>query len=117
MVVDLRGNGFGNAGAAALATALKQHTNEHLTELDIGYNEIKDDGACAIAQVRHAYLPLLAVLSLHEPPAALGWRDCDTQGICYDLLVTYSSHCCWTTLCKLCCLLSADSFRAMACRH
>ena len=52
VVVDLRGNGFGNAGAAALATALKQHANEHLTELDIGYNEIKDDGACAIAQVR-----------------------------------------------------------------
>ena len=52
VVVDLRGNGFGNAGAAALATALKQHANEHLTELDIGYNEIKDDGACAIAQAR-----------------------------------------------------------------
>ncbi len=34
-----------------MATALKQHANEHLTELDIGYNEIKDDGACAIAQV------------------------------------------------------------------
>ena len=56
VVVDLRGNGFGNAGAAALATALKQHTNEHLTELDIGYNEIKDDGACAIAQACHGCL-------------------------------------------------------------
>jgi hypothetical protein len=65
VVVDLRGNGFGNAGAAALATALKQHTNEHLTELDIGYNEIKDDGACIIAQACHA------CLSVHSEHCAL----------------------------------------------
>ena len=58
VVVDLRGNGFGNAGAAALATALKQHANEHLTELDIGYNEIKDDGACAIAQVLRIWIAI-----------------------------------------------------------
>jgi Ran GTPase-activating protein (RanGAP) involved in mRNA processing and transport len=49
--VDLRGNGLGNAGAAALARALKELTNEQLAELDLGYNEIKDEGACSLAQV------------------------------------------------------------------
>jgi len=39
------------AGAAQLARALREHTNEALAELDLGYNEIKDQGACAIAQV------------------------------------------------------------------
>lgn len=41
----------GDAGSIQLARALQQHTNVKLSELDLGYNEIKDDGACAIAQV------------------------------------------------------------------
>lgn len=49
--LDVRGNGFEDNGAILLSRALKEHTNEHLTELDLGYNEIKDDGACQIAQV------------------------------------------------------------------
>jgi hypothetical protein len=42
----------GDAGSMQLARALKEHTNEKLVEVDIGYNEIKDEGACALAQVR-----------------------------------------------------------------
>lgn len=42
----------GDPGSVQLARALKEHTNEKLVELDIGYNEIKDEGACALAQVR-----------------------------------------------------------------
>jgi hypothetical protein len=41
-----------HAGAKQLARALKEHTNDKLTELDLGYNEIKDEGACTLAQVR-----------------------------------------------------------------
>lgn len=50
-LLDLRGNGLGNDGAILVSRALREHTNEQLRELDLGYNEIKDDGACAIAQV------------------------------------------------------------------
>ena len=42
----------GDAGSIQLARALKEHTNEKLVEVDIGYNEIKDEGACALAQAR-----------------------------------------------------------------
>ena len=49
--LDLRGNGFENNGAILLSRALKEHSNEHLQELDLGYNEIKDEGACQLAQV------------------------------------------------------------------
>lgn len=48
--IDLRGNNFGDYGAILIANSLKQHENTHLVELDMGYNEIKDDGACALAQ-------------------------------------------------------------------
>ena len=40
------------AGAGYISQALKEHTNEKLVDLDLGYNEIKDEGACAVAQVR-----------------------------------------------------------------
>ena len=40
------------AGAGFISQALKEHTNERLAEIDLGYNEIKDEGACAVAQVR-----------------------------------------------------------------
>lgn len=37
-----------------MSRGLKEHTNEHLEELDLGYNEIKDEGACALAQALKA---------------------------------------------------------------
>ena len=49
--LDVRGNGFEDNGAILLSRALKEHSNEHLKELDLGYNEIKDDGACQLALV------------------------------------------------------------------
>lgn len=49
--IDVRGNGFEDNGAILLSRALKEHTNEQLQELDLGYNEIKDEGACQIALV------------------------------------------------------------------
>jgi hypothetical protein len=39
------------AGAIYVSRGLKEHTNENLKDLDLGYNEIKDEGACALAQV------------------------------------------------------------------
>jgi Ran GTPase-activating protein (RanGAP) involved in mRNA processing and transport len=49
--LDLRGNAFGNDGAILIGRGLRSHENKALAELDLGYNEIKDDGACALAQV------------------------------------------------------------------
>ena len=39
------------AGAIWFSRGFKEHTNEQLRELELGYNEIKDEGACALAQV------------------------------------------------------------------
>ncbi len=45
------------AGAIFISRGMKEQTNEQLADLDMGYNEIKDEGACAIAQVRaHAHM-------------------------------------------------------------
>lgn len=44
-------DGEWTAGAGFISQALKEHTNERLMEIDLGYNEIKDEGACAVAQV------------------------------------------------------------------
>jgi hypothetical protein len=46
----LRGNTFGNDGAIQVSRGIRQHQNENFNELDLSYNEIKDDGAFAIAQ-------------------------------------------------------------------
>jgi len=43
-----------SAGAIYLSRGLKEHQNEKLSELDLGYNEIKDEGACALAQALKA---------------------------------------------------------------
>lgn len=51
--LDVRGNNFGNSGAIHIAQSLKTHENVNFKELDMGYNEIKDDGACALAQVTY----------------------------------------------------------------
>lgn len=50
--LDLRGNGLGNDGAIIISRGLRSAESTQLAELDMGYNEIKDDGACALAQVR-----------------------------------------------------------------
>lgn len=49
--LDLRGNGLGNDGAIIIGRGLRAAETKVLAELDLGYNEIKDDGACALAQV------------------------------------------------------------------
>lgn len=54
VVLDLRGNGLKDAGAAAISAALKGHSNENLTELDMGYNEITNEGAVSVAQVYYS---------------------------------------------------------------
>lgn len=50
--LDLRGNALGNDGAIILGRGIKAMESVKLSELDLGYNEIKDDGACALANVR-----------------------------------------------------------------
>lgn len=50
--LDLRGNSLGNDGAIIISRGLRSAESKLLAELDMGYNEIKDDGACALAQVR-----------------------------------------------------------------
>lgn len=50
--LDLRGNGLGNDGAIIIGRGLRTAESKVLAELDLGYNEIKDDGACALAQVQ-----------------------------------------------------------------
>lgn len=41
----------GDPGVFQIARAMKTNTNDKLVELDLGYNEIKDDGAVSLAQV------------------------------------------------------------------
>ncbi len=50
--LDLRGNALGNDGAIIVSRGLRNADGKRLAELDLGYNEIKDEGACALAQVR-----------------------------------------------------------------
>lgn len=52
------------AGAIWFSRGFKEHTNGNLTELELGYNEIKDEGACALAQVRMDARPDLTWLDL-----------------------------------------------------
>lgn len=40
------------AGAIYFSRGFKEHANANLAELELGYNEIKDEGACALAQAR-----------------------------------------------------------------
>lgn len=42
---------MGNDGAILISRGLRSAESKMLGELDLGYNEIKDDGACALAQV------------------------------------------------------------------
>lgn len=37
-----------------MSRGLREHSNPKLDDLDLGYNEIKDEGACAIAQALKA---------------------------------------------------------------
>jgi hypothetical protein len=67
--LDLRGNGLTNDGAIIVSRGLRSAESKKLAELDMGYNEIKDDGACALAQVRllaSQLTRILCVLHLGE---------------------------------------------------
>lgn len=48
-VVDIRGNKLGPNGAKWIAKGFREHGNQNLKELDLSYNEIKDEGAVALA--------------------------------------------------------------------
>ncbi|GFH31964.1 uncharacterized protein HaLaN_31104, partial [Haematococcus lacustris] len=48
--LDFRGNALGNDGVIIIARGLKSSENTRLGEIDLGFNEIKDEGACALAQ-------------------------------------------------------------------
>jgi Ran GTPase-activating protein (RanGAP) involved in mRNA processing and transport len=50
--VDLRGNNFKDNGSMIIARSLKQMQNSNLKRLDLGYNEIEDDGGFTLANVR-----------------------------------------------------------------
>ncbi len=67
------------AGAIYVSRGLKEHTNEYLKDLDLGYNEIKDEGACAIAQVRPsallASLPVLLVWGSPRKALSVVWTS------------------------------------------
>ncbi len=49
--LDLSGNGIGEAGAGALAEALLRGPPAALTRLDLGNNQLGDVGAHAVAEV------------------------------------------------------------------
>jgi hypothetical protein len=71
--LDLRGNAFGNDGAILISRGLRAAENKKLGDIDLGYNEIKDDGACSLAQVRLLgyLLTCGAVLYLVSPASPL----------------------------------------------
>lgn len=50
--LDLRGNMLCDNGAMIIGRSLRQMQNTGLARLDLGYNEIEDDGAFTIANVR-----------------------------------------------------------------
>ena len=90
--------GQGDAGSIQVARALQQHTNDKLVELDLGYNEIKDDGACAIAQARLIPFPdmLLILLWLIFLPPLPPFTCSESPAILTE--VTLSSTCWHLTL-------------------
>ena len=63
------------AGAIYISRALKEHTNDKLRELDLGYNEIKDEGACQVG----TQLPPELQARLAAPPAAPALTDACPQ--------------------------------------
>lgn len=50
--VDVRGNNLSDNGAMIVGRSMRQMQTTVLTRLDLGYNEIEDDGAFTIANVR-----------------------------------------------------------------
>jgi len=50
--VDLRGNNLGDNGAMIVGRCMRQMQSSALRKIDLGYNEIADDGAFTIANVR-----------------------------------------------------------------
>lgn len=49
--VDLRGNNLKDNGAMVIGRALRQMQNSCIKKIDLGYNEIQEDGAFTIANV------------------------------------------------------------------
>ena len=54
--VSFAGNAFRDNGGMIIARALRQATNRNLKKLDLAHNEIQDDGAFVLANVRHCLL-------------------------------------------------------------
>lgn len=50
--LDLRGNMLCDNGAMIIGRSMRQMQNAGLARLDLGYNEVEDDGAFTIANVR-----------------------------------------------------------------
>lgn len=50
--VDFRGNHLGDNGAMIIGRSMRQMQSSQLAKIDLGYNEIMDDGAFTIANVR-----------------------------------------------------------------
>jgi Leucine Rich repeat len=50
--IDLRGNALGDNGAMIIGRAMRVMQNTRLRRLDLSYNEIADDGAFTLANVR-----------------------------------------------------------------
>jgi hypothetical protein len=56
----VRGNNLSDNGAMILGRSMRQMQTTALSRLDLGYNEIEDDGAYTIANVRFpAHLSIL----------------------------------------------------------
>jgi hypothetical protein len=51
----VQGNGFKDNGAMAIARAMREMVSNNLVKLDMGFNEIEDDGAFTISNVRLAF--------------------------------------------------------------
>ncbi len=76
---------FQPAGAIWFSRGFKEHTNGNLTELELGYNEIKDEGACALAQVGNFAALLLEAVVWGTPLptlAELGYNKIKDEGAC-----------------------------------
>lgn len=50
--LDVRGNNLSDNGAMIVGRSMRQMQTTALSRLDLGYNEIEDDGAYTIANVR-----------------------------------------------------------------
>lgn len=66
--LDVRGNNLSDNGAMIVGRSMRQMQTTTLSRLDLGYNEIEDDGAFTIANVR--FFPVMS--SYVEPVSVEG---------------------------------------------